>query len=320
LSKYRKLDISKVKTIKSSARSTKSEVSQFGATVDPEDSISAFLRSLPSFLKAQDLLSFAECMARARIENRSIIWLMGAHPIKVGLSPLIIDLINNKFVTHLAVNGAFIIHDLEIACFGRTSEEVADGLADGSFGMVEETPELLFKAASQAGEKNLGLGEGIGCFINEQSPKYGDLSILRKCYEEDIPATVHIAIGTDTVSQHPGFDGALFGRLSADDFLIMAESVSGLSGGVVVNFGSAVILPEVFLKALTAARNIRGKVENFTAANFDMIQHYRPNQNVVTRPVSGSGKGYSFTGHHEIMMPLLAAAVKHKYLELSERS
>lgn len=320
MSKYNRLDISKIKTIKSSERGTKSDISHFGTAIQSENSISEFLESLPSFLKAEDLLTFAARIARAKIEGKSLIWMMGAHPIKVGLSPIIIDLLENRFITHLAVNGAFIIHDLEIACFGRTSEEIAEGLADGSFGMVEETPRLLFEAAALAEENDLGLGEGIGGFIDDKKPEHAEYSILRKCYQANIPVTVHFAIGTDTIAQHPGFDAGLFGKLSGNDFLVMADSVSRLSGGVVINFGSAVILPEVFLKALTVARNVKGKIEDFTAANFDMIQHYRPNQNVVTRPVKGSGEGYSFTGHHEIMMPLLAAAVKHKYFELSERS
>jgi hypothetical protein len=211
-----------------------------------------------------------------------------------------------------------MIHDLEVAFFGRTSEDVVEGLEDGSFGMVEETPRIIFEAAALAADKGLGLGEGIGRYITDKSPEYGEYSVLLNCYKSEIPVSVHVAIGTDTISQHPAFDGALLGGLSADDFSILAESISGLTGGAVINIGSAVVLPEVFLKALTVARNVKGKIDNFAAANFDMIQHYRPNQNVVKRPVSGSGKGYSFTGHHEIMMPLLAAAIKRKYREMKE--
>ena len=320
MSKYKRLDISRVKTIKSSDRKTRSEISDSGHPIDPEKSVSQFLDSLPSFLKAADLLDFAQRIAGAKIDGNTIIWMMGAHPVKVGLSPLIIDLMEERFISHLAVNGAFMIHDIEMAFFGRTSEDVVEGLGDGSFGMVEETPNMIFEAASDAKKRGLGLGEGIGIYIEKKSPEYKNQSILRNCYIRDIPVSVHVAIGTDTISQHPGFDGGLLGQLTGDDFLIMAESVSGLEDGVIINFGSAVILPEVFLKALTAARNVKGKIENFAAANFDMIQHYRPNLNVVARPVSGSGRGYSFTGHHEIMMPLLAAAIKYKYKELIERS
>lgn len=320
MSKYKKLDISRVKTIKSADRKTRADVSKFGVPISPEKPVTEFLKSLPSFLKADDLLEFAGRVAQAKADGKSLIWMMGAHPIKVGLSPLIIDLAERGFISHLAVNGAFMIHDLEIAFFGRTSEDVSGGLEDGSFGMVEETPGTIFKAVSNTMEKDMGLGEGIGSYIEDNSPEYREHSVLRYCYSHDIPVSVHVALGTDTLSQHPGFDGAAFGKLSGDDFLIMAESVSRLNGGAVINFGSAVILPEVFLKALTVARNVKGKIGNFAAANFDMIQHYRPNLNVVTRPVLGSGKGFSFTGHHEIMMPLLSAAIKAKDKELMERS
>jgi hypothetical protein len=265
-------------------------------------------------------MSLAERIAEARIAGGVVIWMMGAHPVKVGLSPLIIDLMEEGFISHLAVNGAFIIHDIEIACSGRTSEDVAEGLVDGSFGMAEETPKMIFEAAALANKKGMGLGEGMGSYIAEKSLEFEKYSVLSNCYARGIPVSVHMAIGTDTISQHPGFDGAIFGRLTGDDFLIMADSVSRLSGGVVINFGSAVILPEVFLKALTVARNVKGKIDDFAAANFDMIQHYRPSVNIIARPVSGSGAGYSFTGHHEIMMPLLAAAIKYKYRELLERS
>ena len=320
MSKYKKLDLSKVKTIKTADRSTKAEISNFGRAIDPGNNIAEFLESLPSFLKAADMMVLSESIAKAKIDGKNIIWMMGAHPLKVGLSPVFVNLIEAGFVNHLAVNGAFMIHDLEIAFFGRTSEDVAKGLDDGSFGMVEETPRILFEAAKRASDEEMGLGEGIGDFIAKKSPEHSRYSVLLNCYENDIPVSVHVAIGTDTISQHPGFDGGLFGKLSENDFLILANSIAGMGGGAVINFGSAVILPEVFLKALTAARNIKGKIANFAAANFDMIQHYRPNLNVVTRPVAGAGKGYSFTGHHEIMMPLLAAAIKYKYLKLTERS
>ncbi len=318
MSKFKKLNISGVRTIKTAGRETKADFSKFGQPFDPDKPLAEFLKSLPSFLKAEDLLSLAGRIAKSKIDGEKIIWMMGAHPIKVGLSPVINDMIDNGFVSHLAVNGACIIHDIEAAFFGRTSEDVSKGIADGSFGMVEETPRIISEAVSKADKEKLGLGECIGKYIEEKSPDFSDLSIFRKCYIKNIPVSAHVAIGTDTISQHPEFDAGKYGRLSGDDFLLLAESVSHLSGGVVLNFGSAVILPEVFLKALTVARNIKGKIENFDAANFDMIQHYRPNLNVVTRPVSGSGKGYAFTGHHEIMMPLLAAAIKCKYKEILE--
>ncbi len=312
MGKYKKIDISKIKTLKVEERQTRAGVSGLGKICTPESSVSEFLGSLPDYLKARDLLEVAQLIASARRLDKPAIWMMGAHPIKVGLSDIIIDLISSGFITHIAVNGAFMIHDLEMAFFGRTSEEVVEGLSDGMFGMVEETPKLIFDAAKTASADGLGLGEGLGKFICEKRAQFAKHSILQVCYSKGIPASVHVAIGTDTICQHPGFDGALFGRLSHDDFLIFCESIGKLHGGVVLNIGSAVILPEVFLKALTVARNVCGKVENFTAVNFDMIQHYRPNQNVTGRPVANGGRGFNFTGHHEIMIPLLAAAIKDK--------
>jgi len=320
LSKYKKIDISRVKTTKAAARKTKVEISKMGRPTKPSAPISQFFESLPDYLKAADLRSVAASIAEARLKGGTIIWMMGAHPIKVGLSSILVDLIEGGFISHLALNGAGAIHDLEMAFFGRTSEEVSEGLADGTFGMVEETPGLIFEAARLASSQRLGLGEGIGKFIVEKAPEYAAYSILGSCYTLGVPATIHVAIGTDTICQHPGFDGAVFGKLSHDDFLIFSESISRLTGGVILNIGSAVILPEVFLKGLSVARNIVESVGNFTAVNFDMIQHYRPNTNVVSRPVANSGKGYSFTGHHELMIPLLAAAIKEKYMEIAANS
>ena len=313
MTEHKKADLSKIKTIKASDRKTMADIRGQAKVFDCQESFGRFLKSLPDYLKATEFLDTASRISAAKRANKSLIWMMGAHPIKVGLTPIIIDLIESGFITHVALNGAGAIHDLEMAFFGRTSEEVSDGLSDGSFGMVEETPRLFFEAVKMAIAENLGLGEGLGKFIAQQSPKFAEHSILNACHEKGIPATVHVAIGTDTISQHPCFDGAALGRLSQDDFLILCESVAGLTRGVVLNIGSAVIMPEVFLKALTVARNIHGAVENFLAVNLDMIQHYRPNTNVVTRPVAGGGTGYSFTGHHEIMIPLLAAAIKEMY-------
>ncbi|MEE9553334.1 MAG: hypothetical protein V3W18_03460 [candidate division Zixibacteria bacterium] len=318
MSKYKKIDIANIKTIKFNKRETKSELSEFASPFDPDDNFGSFLNSLPKHLKAEDLLELASDIAGAVKEKRMTIWMMGAHPLKVGLSPIIIDLIESGFVGHLAVSGAFIIHDTELAFFGRTSEDVSEGIKDGSFGMVEETPNLIFEAVAKARSEKLGLGEGMGKFIVDNKSEFENYSVISACYRNDIPVSVHVAIGTDTISQHPGFDGSSFGELSHNDFLLLSESVSKLAGGAVINFGSAVILPEVFLKALTVARNLRGAIEDFSTANFDMIQHYRPNTNVVKRPLSGKGKGFSFTGHHELMLPLLAAAIKYNYKELSK--
>jgi hypothetical protein len=312
MSKFKKIDISKVKSRQVAERKTNADISKFGKPVSSASSVSEFLKSLPDYLKARDLLEVAGVIAGAKRNNKPIIWMMGAHPVKVGLSDIIIDLIDRGLINHLAVNGAFAIHDIEMAFFGRTSEDVAAGLEDGTFGMVEETPNLIFEAARTARHISVGLGEGLGKAIGDKAAKYQSHSILRACFEKGVPVTVHIAIGTDTICQNPGYDGSLFGELSYHDFLVFCESIGKLSGGAILNIGSAVMMPEVFLKALTVARNITGEVTNFTAVNFDMIQHYRPNVNVTGRPVSGGGKGYNFTGHHEIMIPLLAAAIKDK--------
>jgi len=218
--------------------------------------------------------------------------------------------LEHGLITALATNGAGAIHDFEIACWGKTSEDVARGLEDGSFGMARETADLINGAITQGDARDLGCGESLGLFLTESEPPYLKHSLLAACYRLGVPATIHIAVGTDIIHQHPTFDGAAAGRASHRDFRILAAVVSKLGRGVVINLGSTVILPEVFLKALTVARTLGHGVRNFTAANFDMIQHYRPNVNVVSRPVAGGGRGLTFTGHHEIMFPLLAAAVK----------
>ena len=319
MSKYKRIQIDRVKTIPFDNRATKVEVSNFSKIFAVGNTFAQFLQSLPKFLKSNDLRELVQLIVNAKSNNDAIIWMMGAHPLKVGLAPVIIDLIEMGFVSHLALNGAGAIHDLEIAFFGRTSEDVAANLADGKFGMIEETPQKIFQAVDLAFQNQLGLGEGVGAYILNSKPEFSQYSIIASCVKNNVPVTIHVAIGTDTISQHPGFDGAKFGKLSHEDFLVLSESISNLSGGAILNFGSAVILPEVFLKALTVARNIYGKIDNFAAANFDMIQHYRPNLNVVTRPVQDNGRGFSFTGHHEIMMPLLAAAIKTFHQGVPER-
>lgn len=302
-----RIDLSKVKRLSFDARKTKVEVGSF-AGIPP--AMKGFFDALPNFLKASDLRALSGDMIRARRRGKGIIWLMGAHPLKLGLSPVINDLIKNGYITHLALTGAGIIHDLEIAFWGRTSEDVQASLTDGSFGMVKETPMYLAQALAQSGAQD-GIGSAVGRYLVEKGPEYGSYSVLAGAYGQKRPVTVHVAIGTDTVCQHPEFDAALWGKKSHIDFEILAEGVRTLhDGGVVVNFGSAVLLPEVFLKALAVARNIYGDISDFSAANFDMIQHYRPMENVVNRPTAKGGKRYSFTGHHEIMLPLLAAALK----------
>lgn len=286
------------------------QTSMLAKPCKPGRTVDHFLSSLPDVLKARDLKALAEDIARARRRGRPVVLMMGAHPIKCGLSPVLIDMMERGLVTCLAMNGAGAIHDFEMAMWGRTSEDVAQGLNDGSFGMARETADFLNGAVVQGDARGLGFGESLGLFLTEAKAKHRGLSLLAACCRLKIPVTVHVAIGTDIVHQHPSFDGGAAGRASHRDFRILARQVGQLSGGVVINLGSTVILPEVFLKALTVARNLGERVKGFTAANFDMVQHYRPNVNVVQRPTAGGGRGYSFTGHHEIMVPLLAAAAK----------
>lgn len=307
MSAKNRINLRAVKRHSVKERKTKSDVSLFSGKPKP---IKSFFDALPGFLKAVDLKNLVMDMIDARRRGKGIIWMMGAHPLKVGLSPVINELIRTGYITHLALNGAGVIHDIEIAFWGKTSEEVAETLADGSFGMVRETPVYLAEALAVSGD-DVGVGEAVGKYIADKKPKYLLYSVLAQAYRKRVPVTVHIGIGTDTICQHPEFDGALWGEKSHLDFKILAENIKSINrGGVIINFGSAVILPEVFLKALTVARNIFGEISDFSAANFDMIQHYRPNENVVNRPTIGGGKRYSFTGHHEIMLPLLGAALK----------
>jgi hypothetical protein len=234
---------------------------------------------------------------------------MGAHVIKVGLNPVVIDLMDRGIITALAMHGAGIIHDLELAMIGRTSEDVLEGLERGAFGMAQETADFLNGAISRAAKEDLGLGQAVGQAIIDENLPFGKESIFATAVRLAIPATVHVAIGTDIIHIHPGFDPEAAGKASHLDFKLFSSVVAGLQDGVYLNVGSAVILPEVFLKALTLVRNMGNKVERFTAANMDFIQHYRSTTNVVERPTSMGGTGYTLIGHHEIMLPLLAAAV-----------
>ena len=235
---------------------------------------------------------------------------MGAHVIKCGLSPLIIQLMEVGVIKCLALNGAGIIHDTEVSNWGITSEDVAEALNDGSFGMVKETAEFINSALEIGKKLKLGFGEAVGKKICESDAAYKQLSILSCGFKKKVPITVHVAIGTDILHQHPGTNGATIGELSHRDFKIFCSQVAKLTeGSVVINFGSAVVLPEVFLKALTVARNLGHNAHGFTTANFDMLRHYRPQVNVVQRPTQTGGKGFQFTGHHEIMIPLLVAGI-----------
>ncbi|MEQ8821477.1 MAG: hypothetical protein RLY93_14660 [Sumerlaeia bacterium] len=306
-------DLSRVKTIDIATRQSKVRPELLARVPEPGVGLAGFLETLPDILKAADLRAVVEALAGAVRRRRAVVWMMGAHPIKCGLSPLLCEMIRRGWITTLCLNGAGAIHDFEIANFGHTSEDVEAGLADGTFGMARETAEGIF-AAMRAGLEGSGLGAGaaIGQAIARSGAPHRGLSLLAACAETSTPATVHIAVGTDIIHQQPSADGALMGEASFRDFQLLAGQLADLDdGGVVVNLGSAVLLPEVFLKALTVARNLGHRVENFTAVNFDMIQHYRANMNVVSRPTrTGGGRGYSLTGHHEIMIPLVFAALQ----------
>ena len=269
-----------------------------------------FLNRLPSILKADDLKQIAKAIVRARSLEKPVIAMLGGHVIKTGCSPILADLAEKGYITHFASNGSACIHDTELARFGHTSEDVASQLEDGSFGMAKDTAALVNGAATRAASGTEGFGEAAGAMLIDENAPYLGRALLARAYQLEIPYTLHVALGTDIVHQHPDADGAAIGSASLRDFRIFAASVSKLGdGGVILNLGSAVVMPEVFLKSLSLARNLGHSVKNFTSANFDMIQHYRPGVNVVQRPTLSGGKGYSITGHHEIMIPLLAAAI-----------
>ncbi|MBI5199452.1 MAG: deoxyhypusine synthase family protein [Nitrospirae bacterium] len=285
---------------------SKVSLPDFGTPFKPGRSFKDFLSSLPGILAAKDFKEVADTIAKAYKKRKPIVLGMGAHPVKVGLNPIIIDLMRRRIITAIAMNGAGIIHDFELASAGKTSEDVAESLIHGSFGMAEETGKILNQAIIKGVLKGIGIGESIGREILRGRYPYKDKSILATGAKLNIPVTVHVAIGTDIIHMHPDADGSAIGEGSHIDFRIFTSVISQLKGGVYINLGSAVIMPEVFLKALTIARNIGHKIKRFTTVNMDFIQHYRPSVNVIARP---GGKGYALTGHHEIMFPLLAAAV-----------
>ncbi|NQU12891.1 MAG: hypothetical protein HQ561_02035 [Desulfobacteraceae bacterium] len=303
------ISLDKVKTYSLKERVSKVKFEDFSQEWRSGASFGEWLKSLPKILAASDLREVIDRMIEASLGNRTIILAMGAHPIKVGLNPVILDLLNRRIIKGVAMNGAGIIHDAELAMAGTTSEDVAAEIGKGSFGMVEETGKFLNGAIKEGARKGLGLGRSVGSMLVQESFPYNRFSILARAYELDIPVTVHVAVGTDIIHFHPSVDGASIGTASHTDFRIFARLVSGLQGGVFINLGSAVILPEVFLKALSLVRNLEYKVNDFTTVNMDFIRHYRPMTNVVNRPTLAGGKGYSLVGHHEIMFPLLAAAV-----------
>lgn len=300
-----------LKTYSLQSRKDKVNINNFAQILGAEKSFTRFVRSLPNILAGSDFKEFISVMGKAKKRNRAIIFGLGAHVIKVGLSPIIIDLMKEGWITALALNGAGIIHDFEIAFTGQTSEDVQFQIKNGHFGMAQETGQMLNDAINSGEEKGLGLGEAVGEMIATSDFPHKDMSLLSVAYNLNLPVTVHVAIGTDIIHFHPEVKGEAIGNASLKDFFLFCSLLEKLEdGGVFVNIGSAVILPEVFLKALSFVRNKGRPLESFSTAVFDFIHHYRPYENVVKRPHGKKGRGFYFIGHHEIMIPLLAVSLK----------
>jgi hypothetical protein len=306
---FRPLNFSKVRTYPVKKRFSKVQSSLLGRTVQKGARVRSLIQGLPDILAAQSLKAIARKIARVHRANKTVLLGMGAHPIKVGLSPLIIDFMERAIINAVALNGAGVIHDFELAYMGETSEDVAASLKDGSFGMGEETGAFLNQAISEGSGRELGIGAAVGQAILKARLPHRRLSILAAGARLGIPITSHIAIGTDIIHMHPKVDGKALGDGSLRDFRTLTSVVATLGGGVYLNFGSAVMLPEVFLKAVSLARNLGHRVQNLTTVDLDFLAHYRPLTNVVSRPTQQSGQGYHLTGHMEIMVPLLFAAV-----------
>ncbi len=277
-----------------------------------EGSFRDFIDSLPDILSASDFKSVIKAIVKARNNDRPVVLGMGAHPIKVGLSPIIINLMEKGIITAIAMNGACIVHDFELALIGQTSEDVDAELCKGTFGMAEETGKGINQAINKGVKKGYGIGKSMGENILKGKFHYKELSILASAHKLNMPITVHVAIGTDIIHMHPAADGKSIGEGSMRDFKLFSSVISDLQGGVYINLGSAVVMPEVFLKAVALTRNLKHKVKNFTSVNMDFIQHYRSRENVLRRPVISGGTSYALTGHHEIMFPLLAAAIMNE--------
>jgi hypothetical protein len=317
-SRYRAADLSAVHPIPFGARRNKVSVAQFGEVLDPPPPIEALIAALPDLLAATSFRAVVDRWVEAARKGRAVVVLCGGHVVKAGCSPFLIDAIARGWITHVGFNGATAIHDFEIACFGETSEDVAENLADGTFGLADETGRWMAEAVAAGHEQALGCGEALGRWLVEREPPapHTDASLLAQAYAREVPLTVHAAIGAEITHQHPTFDGAALGACSHRDFRILAASLADLhEGGLVINLGSAVVLPEVFVKALNVARHLTPPIVNFTAANFDMLRHYRPDMNVIGRPILEGGEGYHVTGHHELMIPLLYYALRARLSE-----
>src|SRR5688572_26834194 len=304
-------DLKKVRTVPVLRRENKVSADEFAKPPGDDGSFRAFVESLPDILVARDFRRVVDAIVTASRKKKGVVVMLGGHIVKTGLAPLLVRLMERGVITHVAMNGSAAIHDFEIARFGGTSEDVATGLKDGTFGMADETGREMneaFIAGSQAGQ---GMGESLAIALERSALVHPDLSVILNAKRNGVGVTVHAAIGAEIIHQHPATSGAAIGDTSHRDFRRLADSLAALhDGGVVLNLGSAVIMPEVFLKALTIARNLHeGRPQNFVTCDLDMIRHYRPRMNVVQRPTLHSGKGYEITGHHELMVPLLVWAV-----------
>jgi len=308
---YQPINFDAISTYELASRPSKVTVKDFAEPVNEKDSLENFLRKLPNILAVQSLREIAKQIRRARDLQKPIVWGIGGHVVKTGLAPVLIDLMERGFVSAIASNGSVLVHDTEIALVGFTSEDVDATLGKGDFGAAKETGEILNRAAKNGAKDEIGLGEAMGREVNSQNPPNAAASLICQTYRRRIPLTAHLAIGADIGHFHASCDGAALGATSHTDFKLFCSIVKELNGGgVYLNLGSAVILPEIFLKAVTVVRNLGFPLEDFTTANFDFIQSYRPNTNVVRRPTAGgAGRGFSITGHHELMIPLLAAQI-----------
>lgn len=314
-SRYTNLDpteFEKIKTYELASRPSKVAIGEFAKRVSAGCTMREFLDGLPDILGARSLSKLAEAIVKARAAAKPVIWGIGGHVIKTGLSPVLNGLIEDGFITAVACNGSVLVHDCEIAKVGFTSEDVDETLGEGDFGAARETGELLNAAAIRSARTKIGLGEAMCEELIESDPEFRQYSVLCKSHELKIPVTVHVTIGADIGHFHPGVDGAAHGSGSHYDFRLFTTLVRQMNGGgVYVNCGSAVTMPEIFLKAVTVNRNLGHELRGITTANLDFLQHYRPMTNVVKRPnAKGAGKGYAITGHHEIMIPLLAAQIQ----------
>jgi hypothetical protein len=305
------IDLEKINTYELASRPSKVTVKDFAKPVGADDSLRDFLERLPRILAVQSLREIAAQIRRARDLNKPVVWGIGGHVVKTGLAPVLIDLMRRGFVSAFASNGSVLVHDTEIAVAGFTSEDVDASLGKGDFGAARETGEILNRAAKRGAADEIGLGEAMGREVFQMNPPNAEASLLCQAYKYKIPFTAHLTIGADIGHFHASSDGAALGQTSHTDFRLFCSVVREINGGgVYLNLGSAVTLPEIFLKAVTVVRNLGYPLTDLTTANFDFIQGYRPNTNVVRRPTAnGAGRGFSLTGHHEIMIPLLAAQI-----------